>query len=127
MTTDPIADMLTRMRNAMRAQHISTTVPSSNIKKAVLQVMKEKNIIDDFEEVSKGPTKKILTIQLKSGKDIVLRRISKPGQRIYKKAHDLHPVLQGYGWSILSTSEGVMTGHEAKKKGIGGEVICEIF
>ncbi len=129
MNTDPISDLLTRLRNAAMARHEETHCPSSNAKKEVLRVMKEKNFIVNFSEVAEGArgTQKNLKIQLHAGKSLNLRRISKPGQRIYKKADELFPVIRGYGFSIISTPQGVMTGEDARKKGIGGELICEAY
>jgi small subunit ribosomal protein S8 len=126
MHTDPIADLLTRIRNASKARHEKTTVPASRIKKEILRVLKQKNFIEDFKESGEGALKTI-TISLVSGKELSLDRVSKPGQRIYKKSTDLRPVLRGYGFSIISTSQGIMTGDEAKKKGMGGELICEVY
>lgn len=126
MYTDPIADLLTRIRNASRAMHEKTLVPSSKLKKEILRVLKEKRFIEDFEENGED-VKKWITIKLMGGKDLSLKRVSKPGQRIYKKAKELRPVLRGFGISILSTSHGIMTGEEARKKGYGGEVICEVY
>jgi len=88
--------------------------------------MKQMNFIGDFKE-SGETAKKIITVRLIPGKSLSLDRVSKPGQRIYKKGPDLSPVLRGYGFSIISTSQGIMTGAEAKKKGVGGELICEIY
>jgi small subunit ribosomal protein S8 len=121
MNTDPIADLITRIRNASMAGKTSTVVPASKIKSEILKVMKEKELIADFQ---KGEEQMII-ISLHPNKELSLKRISKPGQRIYRKAKELFPVLRGYGISIISTSQGVMTGEEAKKKGLGGELICE--
>jgi|SRR5690606_14032113 len=126
MHTDPIADLLTRIRNASKARHETTTVPASRIKKEILRVMKQMNFIEDFKETGDGALK-TLTIKLISGRELSLDRVSKPGQRIYKKSTELQPVLRGYGFSIISTSQGIMTGEEAKKKGMGGELICEVY
>ncbi|MDP2691849.1 MAG: 30S ribosomal protein S8 [Candidatus Gracilibacteria bacterium] len=126
MNTDPIADLLTRIRNANMAQHEVTTVPSSKIKREILRVMKEKAFIKDFQESKSEGPQKTLSIQLLPGKKLNLKRISRPGQRIYKTSQELFPVLRGYGFSIVSTSQGIMTGDEARKKRIGGEIICEI-
>lgn len=126
MNTDPIADLLTRIRNANRASHENTKVPSSKTKKEILRVMKEKKFIEDFKEVDGEGVGKIINIKLIPDKKLSLRRISKPGQRIYMPAKKLFPVLRGYGFSIISTSKGIMTGAEAKKQGIGGELLCEV-
>lgn len=125
MYTDPIADLLTRIRNASMARHESTSIPSSKIKKQILQVMKDRQFIKNFQEVASDGPQKNLVVELVQGKKITLNRISKPGQRIYKKSEELFPVLRGYGFSIISTSQGVMTGEDARKKGVGGELICE--
>lgn len=125
MHTDPIADLLTRIRNASRARHENTSMPGSKVKKEILRVMKEMKCIEDFSE--SGEIKRTITVKLIPGRELELKRVSKPGQRIYKKSDDLKPVLRGFGFSIISTSHGVMTGHEARKKGVGGEIICEIF
>jgi small subunit ribosomal protein S8 len=127
MYTDPIADLLTRIRNASMARHESTSVPSSKMKKLILQVMKDKEFIKDFKEVAQEGPQKAISISLIQGKKVTLKRISKPGQRIYKKAEELFPVLRGFGFSIISTSQGIMTGDEARKKGVGGELICEAY
>ena len=126
MNTDPIADLLTRIRNASMARHDATTVPASKIKQQILKVMKEKELIEDFQMAEKEGFK-TLNIKLHPGKKVTLKRISKPGQRIYKKADELYPVLRGYGFSIVSTSQGIMTGEDARKKGIGGELLCEAY
>lgn len=126
MHTDPIADLLTRIRNATKARHENTTVPASQIKKEILRVMKEKKYIEDFKEMGEG-VQKLINIKLVPGRELSLDRVSKPGQRIYKKSTDIKPVLRGYGFSIISTSQGIMTGEEARKKGMGGELICEVY
>jgi|CXWL01.1.fsa_nt_gi small subunit ribosomal protein S8 len=126
MHTDPIADLLTRIRNATMANHERTKVPSSVLKKEILRVMKEKQAIQNFSEMEQDGPRKMIDIQLVPGRRLSLKRVSTPGQRIYKKSTELYPVLRGYGFSIVSTSQGIMTGEEARKKGMGGELICEI-
>lgn len=126
MHTDPIADLLTRIRNASMANHDRTKVPSSVIKKEILRVMKEKKAIQGFNESDEEGPKKMIDIQLIPGRALSLKRVSTPGQRIYKKSTELRPVLRGYGFSIISTSQGIMTGEDARKKGMGGELLCEI-
>lgn len=126
MNTDPIADLLTRIRNANQARHESTNVPSSKTKKEILRVMKEKKFIEDFQEMKSDSIQKTINIKLFPDKKLSLKRISKPGQRIYKHASELYPVLSGYGFSIISTSKGIMTGAQARKQGIGGELLCEV-
>lgn len=127
MNTDPIADLLTRIRNANMAGLRNMSVPSSKAKKEILRVMKEKDFILDFKEVTGDkPHQKSVNVTLAPNRKLYLKRISKPGQRIYKKAGEIYPVVRGYGISIVSTSQGVMTGDEARKKNIGGEIICEV-
>lgn len=127
MHTDPIADLLTRIRNAYAAHHEETSVPYSKIKENVLKIIKKYNFIENFSIEKEGDFK-ILNITLKDGlNDLTFKRISKPGQRIYMKNTDLKPVKSGLGISILSTSKGLMTNAEAKKAHLGGELICEIY
>lgn len=126
MHTDPIADLLTRIRNASMANHDRTKVPSSVIKKEILRVMKEKQAIQGFNELAEEGPKKMIDVQLVPGRLLSLKRVSTPGQRIYKKSTEIRPVLRGYGFSIISTSQGIMTGEDARKKGMGGELLCEI-
>lgn len=127
MHTDPIADLLTRIRNASKARHEKTMIPSSKIKKEILRVMKEKKFIEDFQEIAEDGVKKSLSVKLIPEKELSLKRVSKPGQRIYKKSTELVPVLRGFGCSIISTSQGIMSGGEARKKGLGGELLCEVY
>lgn len=128
MNTDPIADLLTRIRNASRAHHEKVFLPHSKLKENILEVMKKYKFIENFsveEEVKKFKT---ITIFLKEGNsDIALKRISCPGQRIYIKKTDLRNIKSGLGIQILSTSKGVMTNVEARKQNIGGELLCEIY
>jgi len=127
MITDPIADLLTRIRNAVKAKHAKTTVGYSKLKVAILEVLKKGQYVDDFKVVKEG-RHDVIEVQLKpETKEIHLRRISKPGQRIYMKKGDIKPVLSGYGIAVISTSQGVMTTAEARQKGLGGEVICEAW
>lgn len=127
MNTDPIADLLTRIRNAVKARHLKTTVPSSHLKAAMLEVMKKRKFIQDFKIVKNGTISEI-EIQFDPAiKTMNLKRISKPGQRIYIRKSDIQPVVHGYGIAILSTPRGVMAGDEAFKAGIGGEYLCQIW
>lgn len=127
MVTDPIADLLTRIRNASKASHSQTKVPYSKLKTSVLNVMKKHHFIDGFEVEKTGQFDEIL-IQLNPElKGLNLKRISKPGQRIHLKKDQLKKVLNGYGIGIISTSKGVMSAHEARKNGLGGELICEVW
>lgn len=130
MMTDPIADMLTRIRNAIAAKKDTVSMPSSKEKKAIAKILKEEGYISDFS-VS-GDDKKTLTIDIKygpNGEKVIsgLRRISKPGLRVYANAENLPRVLNGLGTAIISTSHGVMTDKNAKKNHVGGEVIAYVW
>ena len=126
MNTDPIADLLTRIRNANMAHKESVNAPYSKIKENILKVMKQYNFIEDYR-VNSDDAHKTLDIDLNQDKkDMELRRVSKPGQRIYLKNSDLRTVKSGLGISILSTSKGVMSNIQAKKENLGGELICQI-
>ncbi len=131
--TDPIADYLTRLRNAIRAQHKVVEVPSSNLKKEITKVLHDKGYIRDFKfEDDNGPQGTI-KVALKYNPDtkassiIQLERISKPGLRKYAKADKLPRVLNGLGIAIMSTSKGIMTDKEARDQQIGGEVLCYVY
>ena len=123
---DPIADMLTRIRNAQQAKHKSVSMASSKIKLAIARVLKEEGFIIDFEEI--GENKKSLTIALKyfNGKGAILSidRTSRPGLRQYQKAKSLSRVLGGLGLAIISTSKGVMSADNARANNLGGEILC---
>jgi len=130
MMTDPIADMLTRIRNAALARHDRTEVPASKLKKAVADILKSEGYISDVRP-SEGNTGK-LTIVLKYGRDRTsaidgVRRISRPGRRVYVKHDRIPRVLSGLGISILSTSHGLMSDRDARKHKLGGELICEVW
>jgi small subunit ribosomal protein S8 len=130
MMTDPIADMLTRIRNAALARHDRTEVPASKMKKAVAAILKSEGYIADVKE-SDGSTDK-LTIVLKYGRDRTsaidgVRRVSRPGCRVYVKHDRIPRVLSGLGISILSTSHGLMSDRDARKHKLGGELICEVW
>ena len=127
MTTDPIADLLTRIRNAYMSHKETVTVPHSKTKMAILNVMKTRNYISDYKESSANKFKEINVNLNAEIKDIKLKRISKPGQRIYLKNDRIHKINGGLGVAIISTSKGIMSGEEAKKAKMGGELICEIF
>jgi small subunit ribosomal protein S8 len=128
MNTDPIADLLTRIRNAVKARHAKTIAPHSKLKVAMLDVMKKHNFIKDYKIVKNERTFDEIEIEFNPELvDLQLKRISKPGQRIYIKKDDIKPILDGYGISIVSTPHGVMTGSEALKAGTGGEYICNIW
>lgn len=128
--TDPIADYLTRIRNAAKAKHRRVDIPSSNMKKAITQILLDKNFISGFT-VLEDKKQNVLRINLKyhSGKPVIsgLRRISRPGIRRYRGSKELPRVLGGLGISIVSTSKGVMTDAQAKKDNVGGEILAYIW
>ena len=129
--TDPVADMLTRIRNANTAKHEKVDVPASNLKKSIAQILLDEGYIKSYEIVEDG-TQGIIRIQLKylSGKEKVisgLRRVSKPGLRVYAGADELPRVLKGLGIAIISTSKGVMTDKAARVNHVGGEVLAFVW
>ncbi len=131
MMTDPIADMLTRIRNAVRVERQFVDVPLSRVKIGVADVLKREGYIWDFQEVDGEQPSKQLRIELKygpNGERVIqsIRRVSKPGRRVFSKSRDLRPVLNGLGISIISTSRGVVSDREARQQNIGGEVLCEV-
>jgi small subunit ribosomal protein S8 len=125
--TDPIADMLTRIRNAQMVGHTEAAMPCSRLKMSIAQVLKEEGYIEDFAVRDDG-AHKVLRIGLKyyAGKPVIERieRVSKPGLRVYKGRDDIPRVMNGLGVAILSTSRGVMTDRKARADGVGGEVLC---
>ncbi|MHB1353214.1 MAG: 30S ribosomal protein S8 [Thiobacillus sp.] len=125
--SDPIADMLTRIRNAQQVEKMSVAMPSSKVKVAIAKVLKDEGYIEDFA-VRGEAGKPELELQLKyyAGRPVIehIERVSKPGLRIYKGAEDLPRVKNGLGVAIVSTSSGVMTDRHARAKGVGGEVLC---
>ena len=132
MVTDPIADMLTRLRNAAKAKHQRVDVPSSKLKVEIARILKEEGFISSFKVVEEGKHRKVLRVQLKYTSDrrcIIsdLRRISRPGSRVYVAAAEIRPVVGGLGVSILTTPRGLMSGRSARKARIGGEVLCEVW
>lgn len=133
MHSDPIADYLTRLRNAILANHRVVEMPTSKMKKNISQVLLDKGYIHDFKEESKGEAINTLKIALKynpvSKKNAIekLERVSKPGLRKYSNATELPRVLNGLGIAILSTSKGLMTDKEARVQNIGGEVLCYVY
>ena len=129
--TDPIADMLTRIRNANNAKHDTVDVPASNMKKAIAQILLEEGYIKNFQLIDDG-TQGVIRITLKygAGKEKVisgLRRVSKPGLRVYAGAEELPRVLRGLGIAIVSTSKGVMTDKKARAAHVGGEVLAFVW
>ncbi|MFR2716782.1 30S ribosomal protein S8 [Anaerococcus vaginalis] len=131
MMTDPIADMLTRIRNGNKANHTSVSLPSSNEKRAIAQILLDEGYIKGFD-VEEDNKQGILTIDLKyaeEGEKVIsgLRRISKPGLRVYVKANEVPKVLDGLGIAIISTSKGLLTDKAARELNVGGEVMCYVW
>ena len=133
---DPIADMLTRIRNGIMNNHTVVAMPSSNLKAEIARILKEEGYIEDFEVAeSNKPSHKVLRINLKyvgerrQKRSVItkLHRVSKPGRRIYTQKRNIPWVLSGMGISILSTPKGVMTGQTARKNGVGGEILCKVW
>ena len=131
MMTDPIADMLTRIRNSNDAKHDSVDIPASNIKKEVAQILLDEGFINGVEYIDDGK-QGVIRIALKYGANnekVIsgIRRISKPGLKVYVKSDEIPKVLGGLGIAIISTSNGVMTDKEARKQNTGGEVLCYVW
>ena len=129
--TDPIADMLTRIRNASQARHKDLSLPSSRVKREIARILVEEGFIESFATQA-GAVQELLTVQLKyvEGRTPVvsgLKRISKPGLRVYARKTEIPRVLGGLGLAILSTSHGIMTGSQARKLNLGGEVLCYVW
>ncbi len=130
MMTDPIADMLTRIRNSVRVERPFVDIPSSGVKKGIAEVLKREGFIWDWKEVEETPVSQI-RIELKygpNGERVIqsIKRLSKPGRRLYAGSRDLKPVLGGLGIRIISTSKGVISDREARRDNVGGELICEV-
>ena len=123
--TDPIGDLLTRMRNAQAARRTSCRAPWSRIKQELCELLKREGWIEEVQVVGEAP-KQELEVTFAAGKQLQVKRISRPGRRAYAKSADLRPVLRGYGMAIITTSEGLMTDQQARKRKIGGEVLCTI-
>jgi small subunit ribosomal protein S8 len=131
MMTDPIADMLTRIRNAVRVEKETLDVPYSKVKEGVVDVLKREGFIWDYTVLEDEP-RNVIRIQLKysiSGERAIksIRRISSPGRRMYVRSKNLRPVLNGLGIYVLSTNRGVMSDREAREQNVGGEILCEIW
>lgn len=129
--TDPIADMLTRVRNGYKARHNRVDVPSSNLLKELARILLEENLISNFREIPEA-RQNVLRIYLKYGPDetpvmIGSKKISKPGRRVYKRAADIKRVRRGLGVAIISTSQGLVTDKQARAKHLGGEVIAHLW
>ena len=130
MTTDPIADMLSRIHNAILARHARTEMPLSKVKVRIAEILKEEGFIDGFSVQTEFPGS--LTLVLKYARDrssaiIGMKRVSRPGRRQYVKHTDLPKVMSGMGISIISTSRGVLTNKQAQKERVGGELLCEVW
>ncbi len=134
--SDPIADMLTRIRNAIMAGHAQVALPSSKLKVEIAKILKEEGFLDSFEVVEgERPGRKILRLKIKyvgerrQRRAVIsgLERVSRPGRRIYTKKSDIPWVLSGIGIAILSTPKGIMTGVRARQLGVGGEILCKVW
>ena len=131
VVTDPIADMLTRIRNAQVARHNTVDVPASNMKKSIAQILLAEGYIKGYTVIDDG-VQGMIRIQLKYGENYSkvvtgLKRISRPGLRIYARKDNLPQVLNGFGIAIMSTSKGVITSRNAREEGVGGEVLCYVW
>jgi len=129
--TDPISDYLTRIRNALEAEHEDVVIPASRLKREMSRILKEQGYITDFE-VAQGEKGEVIRVQLRYTEDrdpVIsgMQRVSRPGRRRYVATEDVPRVQGGMGTTIVSTSTGVMTGHEAKAKGVGGEVVAYVW
>ncbi len=132
MVSDPVSDMLARLRNAISARHDRTVVPASRLKLRVAEILKSEGYVSDVREVQGDKGHKAIEIVLKYGNDRKcaidgLRRVSKPGRRVYVGHDDIPHVIAGMGISILSTSSGVMTDDQARRSRVGGEILCEVW
>jgi small subunit ribosomal protein S8 len=131
MLTDPVADMLTRVRNANQALHDQVAMPSSNLKVEIAKLLEAEGYISGWQEDGEGKDR-TLVVRLKydrSRRQVIsgLRRVSKPGRRVYVDRDNIPKVLGGMGVSVISTSQGLLSGQEARRRGIGGEVLCEVW
>ncbi len=136
MMSDPIADMLTRIRNAMMAGHASVVMPSSNIKVEIARILKEEGFLESYEVLEGDkPTHRTLKVKIKYAGERRSRRpvmtgivrVSRPGRRVYTRRSDIPWVLSGMGIAIMSTPKGVMTGQRARQLGVGGEILCKVW
>ncbi len=134
MHSDPIADLLTRIRNALMAEHTSVAIPYSRVKAAIAQILKEEGYVEDVT-INEGEPFNVIDIKLKywgkrrERRPVItsLKRVSKPGRRVYVGKNDIPWVLSGMGVAILTTPQGLMTGQQARRMGMGGEVICYVW
>ncbi|MGF1480345.1 MAG: 30S ribosomal protein S8 [Cyanophyceae cyanobacterium] len=131
-SNDTISDMLTRIRNACMVRHPTTSVPTTRMTRSIAQVLKDEGFIENFEEVGEGIDKRLLIALKYKGRNrqpiiSTLKRVSKPGLRVYSNRKELPRVLGGIGIAIISTSRGIMTDREARRQGVGGEVLCYVW
>lgn len=131
VSTDPIADMLTVIRNALRARHAKVDVPASKLKGEIARVLKEEGFLAAYKLIEEKK-RKTLRLYLKYGPDkqsVIsgLRRVSTPGRRVYRPRTEIKPVLGGLGINILTTPQGIMSGRQARRQGVGGEILCEVW
>lgn len=124
--SDPIGDLLTRIRNAQKARRLSCSAPWSRIKQQLAELLKNEGLITDFKIHGDAPIQDIEIVFATEKPALTLKRISKPGRRVYSGSKELKPVLRGYGIAILTTSEGLLTDKQARQRHIGGEVLCTI-
>ena len=131
VATDPIADMLTSIRNALRARQAKVDVPASKLKGEIARVLKEEGFVAAFKQIEEGG-RKVLRVYLKYGPEkqsviSSIKRISRPGRRVYRAKVEMKPVLSGMGISIVTTPQEIMTSRQARRQGVGGEVLCEVW
>jgi len=129
--TDPIADMLTRIRNALMRGHRTVNIPASKIKEGILAALKREGYIEDYRRIEARPAD-ILRVYLKwgpNGERVIqeIKRVSKPGRRIYRKVEEIRPVLRGIGIAIYSTPQGILTDRECRRRRVGGELLCTVW
>ncbi|MSQ55800.1 MAG: 30S ribosomal protein S8 [Betaproteobacteria bacterium] len=127
--TDPVADMLTRIRNAQTAGHAEVSMPCSKLKISIAQVLKDEGYIDEFAVRGEGKSRELrVGLKYYAGRPVIerLERVSKPGLRVYKGRHDIPRIMNGLGVAIVSTSQGVMTDRKARADGVGGEILCYV-
>ncbi len=127
MRTDPIADMLTRLRNALSAGLSVTTMPHSKVKESILGILKAKGYVKSYKITGDAPFRMLEVNLDPTDGGLALERVSKPGRRVYVASRDIPSVLGGRGIVIISTSQGLLTGQEARKQGLGGELICKVY
>jgi len=133
MMTDPISDMLTRIRNAALSRHERVRIPMSRLKRTIADVLKSEGYVSDVAvDPAEGPSTAVLTLTLKYGHDRApaiegVRRISRPGRRVYVRAEEIPRVRSGLGIAVLSTSRGILSDRQARKAGVGGELLCEVW